>query len=215
MLQLISWKSRLAKARFWNVKLVEVPLAIYWTKDGKRLLQSAYPSPLSVDAQDSTLGLGFTRSRLFVNCASHEDAGIYSCVAENEYIRAFKDSQVFVDETLDANNEIICLDKKPFVGIPARVHMWTHTRLEVMGKDAQLYCRSSGDPKPRVMWKGPDEEVITSSKKYKFLPNGDMIVRNIDWTDMGVYTCVATNSEGSDEAMVFLYPTMPENNIEM
>lgn len=62
----------------------------------------------------STLGLGFTRSRLFLDCVTPSDAGTYSCVAENEYIRRSKSSQLFVVDTLEAENDAICLAKKTF-----------------------------------------------------------------------------------------------------
>lgn len=40
------------------------------------------------------------------------------------------------------------------------------------------------------------------------MDNGDLIIRNIEWSDMGGYTCRVKNSEGSDETLVFLYPTL-------
>ncbi|KAF8785129.1 Neural/ectodermal development factor IMP-L2 like protein [Argiope bruennichi] len=98
---------------------------------------------------------------------------------------------------------------------PARIHMWTHTRLELMGSDVQLFCRPTGDPQPHVVWRGPNNNVLNNSKKYEIMSNGDLIVRNIMWSDMGGYSCQTKNSEGSDEALVFLYPTMPDNEADM
>lgn len=40
------------------------------------------------------------------------------------------------------------------------------------------------------------------------MENGDLIIRNLKWADMGGYTCHVSNSEGSDETLVFLYPTL-------
>ncbi|GFT79998.1 zwei Ig domain protein zig-4 [Nephila pilipes] len=194
------------------------PPAIHWLKDGQKVSQNLYEnmhaSAKDSEVVESTLGLGFTRSRLFLDCATPSDAGRYTCVAENDYIRAFKTSQVFVADTLEVDNDALCLAKKTF-GSPARVHMWTHTRLEIMGSDVQLFCRPRGDPRPHVMWKGPDDKPLNDPKKYELLPNGDMIVKHIMWTDMGGYTCQAKNSEGTDEALVFLYPTMPDGDSDI
>lgn len=38
------------------------------------------------------------------------------------------------------------------------------------------------------------------------LSNGDLLIRNISWKDMGSYTCSCTNDTGVDEISTFLYP---------
>ncbi|GFT00377.1 zwei Ig domain protein zig-2 [Trichonephila clavipes] len=193
------------------------PPAIHWLKDGQKISQNLYDNmhtSVKEEVVKSTLGLGFTRSRLFLDCASPSDAGRYTCVAENNFIRTFKASQVFVADTLEVDNDALCLAKKTF-GSPARVHMWTHTRLEIMGTDVQLFCRPRGDPRPHVMWKGPNNKSLNDPKKYELLPNGDLIVKHIMWSDMGGYTCQAKNSEGTDEVLVFLYPTMPDDESDI
>nr|WBW70149.1 venom protein [Lampona murina] len=191
------------------------PPTIHWLKDGKKIAQSFYeaihPGENENEILPSHLGLGFTRSRLYVDCASARDAGKYTCVAENEYLRDSKSGQVFIVESLDGENNAICLAKKSF-GSPARVHMWTHTRLEMMGTDVQLFCRPDGDPQPQVVWRGPGGAPLTNSQRYQVMDNGDLIIRNIEWSDMGGYTCRVKNSEGSDEILVFLYPTLPDND---
>lgn len=108
------------------------------------------------------------------------------------------------------------------LGKPARVHMWTHNKLEIIGQDAILYCRAAGSPAPRVRWTGPwssDEEQAQlelsehylggrdhDSEKYHVLPTGDLLVRDLSWDDMGSYTCTVSNEHGSDSVSTFLYP---------
>lgn len=55
-------------------------------------------------------------------------------------------------------------------GSPARVHMWTHTRLEMIGTDVQLFCRPDGDPQPQIIWRGPDDALIENSRRYQVSP---------------------------------------------
>lgn len=86
--------------------------------------------------------------------------------------------------------------------------MWTHNILELIGSDVQLFCRNSGVPATTVGWVGPEDNTITNSEKYKILENGDLIIRDLSWDDMGNYMCVAQNRLGSDRISLFLYPTL-------
>ena len=100
-----------------------------------------------------------------------------------------------------------------------------------MGEDAKLPCTASGNPTPKMHWiNGEGERIDTSGSRYRVslehylllsrsskfyfitiylqqLKTGDLFIPKIKWTDMGVYTCVAENSLGSDSADSFLYPT--------
>lgn len=93
-------------------------------------------------------------------------------------------------------------------GLPARIHMWTHNRLELIGTDAQLFCRFSGFPQPTVMWLGPDDTPITNGDRFHILENGDLTIKSLVWEDMGTYTCVVENQNGIDKTSTFLYPTL-------
>ncbi|XP_054721854.1 zwei Ig domain protein zig-2-like [Uloborus diversus] len=185
---------------------------IHWLKDGKKMPQNMYDNIGSEEDNDlmsskPRLGLGFTRSRLFIDCATAKDTGIYTCVAENAYLRDSKSGEVLVTQELESGNDALCMAKKTY-GSPARIHMWTHTRLEIMGSDVTLFCRSNGAPQPQVTWKGPNENVLEDSQKYQMLDNGDLLIHNIQWSDMGGYMCHVENAEGSDETLIFLYPTL-------
>lgn len=189
------------------------PPTIHWLKDGKKISQSTYDVLHSTTSDmmdvEPVLGLSFTRSRLFVDCMTFTDHGSYTCVAENTYTRKSKTTQIYVNEPLEEENNAMCLIKKSF-GSPARINMWTHTRLEVTGNDVQLFCRSEGQPQPQVTWYGPNDESLVEGRKYQVMENGDLIIRSIEWSDMGGYTCEAQNDEGIDQTLTFLYPTMPE-----
>lgn len=161
---------------------------------------------------EGVLGLSFTRSRLYIDCAQALDAGVYTCVAENAYSRVSAESNVKVvhektPETEVDNSVALCMTKKSY-GSPARIHMWTRTRLELIGSEVRLFCRASGSPQPTLSWVGPDDTPLTTSQKYTVLENGDLIIKELAWEDMGGYTCVAANANGEDRSLTFLYPTM-------
>ena len=87
--------------------------------------------------------------------------------------------------------------------------MWSKTRLEVIGSEVQLFCRSSGFPKPVVSWIGPDGMPVTTfDGRFKVTDSGDLWIKDLSWSDMGSYTCIASNPIGDDHSMTFLYPTM-------
>lgn len=86
--------------------------------------------------------------------------------------------------------------------------MWTHTRLEMIGSNVQLSCRTSGD-NVQVHWLGPDESKIDLiNSKFSLLNNGDLFIKKVSWDDMGEYTCIARNSISEDKITAFLYPTL-------
>lgn len=187
------------------------PPTIHWLKNGRRISEESLDGTENVEDPAPILGLSFTRSRLFIDCASSQlDEAEYTCVAQNPYHRVSKDTKIKVAKGSAANP--MCLVKKSFVspGSPARITMWTHTRLEIMNSTVQLFCRPSGFPKPIVTWYGPNGNELQSSDKYKVLDNGDLEIRNIAWDDMGLHTCTAENSYGLDRMTTFLYPMLPD-----
>jgi len=195
------------------------PPQIHWLKNAQRIVQSNDQIYDSLD-QDSALGLSLTRGRLVINCADIDDTATYTCVAENAFSRVVAQSQVNVtplekngDTThLTVLEQQACIEKKSFgVSSSARIIMWTHTRLEMIGSNAQLSCRTSGD-NVQVQWLGPNESKIDLiNSKFSILDNGDLFIKKISWDDMGDYTCIAHNSISEDKITTFLYPTLPEN----
>ncbi|XP_013783918.1 zwei Ig domain protein zig-2-like [Limulus polyphemus] len=187
------------------------PPTIHWLKDGERLIQDTLAS-LQDDGNIDTLplyGASQTRSKLFVDCITARDEGTYTCVAETPYSRASSDTMITVSEEELAVAEPLCLKNKLF-GLPPRIYTWTRFRIELQGNDVQLFCRSSGLPKPRVTWSRSGKETpLKNGEKYIILDNGDLIIQNIIWEDMGIYTCNAQNAFGLDTALAFLYPAKP------
>ncbi|XP_076342081.1 zwei Ig domain protein zig-2-like isoform X2 [Tachypleus tridentatus] len=59
------------------------------------------------------------------------------------------------------------------------------------------------------MSRGDDNRPLEDDKKYMVLDNGDLLIRNIRWEDVGIYTYTAQNDLGSDMTLTFLYPVKP------
>lgn len=60
-------------------------------------------------------------------------------------------------------------------------------------------CKVGGNPRPRVSWRFKDQAIL-SGDKYVIRDDGMLIIGRVNSKDIGVYTCVATNTLGSSEA---------------
>ncbi|KAK3094638.1 hypothetical protein FSP39_004303 [Pinctada imbricata] len=189
---------------------------IHWLKDDQRIQQGddrdylndepAYEEPLN-EGEGSSLGLSFTKSKLFLDCVTPEQAGEYTCVAETTTERIAQTTELVVGEDYDGTGN--CLAKRSLRGRrePARIYLWTSNRLEVQGMAVQLYCRVEGFPAPTLSWfDNNGEEILPSNDNYQLLDNGDLLIKHISWSNMGRYRCETTNGLGTDSVTTFLYP---------
>lgn len=51
----------------------------------------------------------------------------------------------------------------------------------------------------------------TQNPRLKVLPNGDLLISPLRWSDMGTYTCIARNPISKDTAETFVYPSVSCN----
>ena len=82
------------------------PPVIHWMKNGKRIESNRIKSTSLDSLEDmitieneqinpvGILGLSFTRSKLYLDCVTPADEGIYTCVAENAFTRVVSESKV-------------------------------------------------------------------------------------------------------------------------
>lgn len=113
--------------------------------------------------------------------------------------------------------------------------MWTHNIVEVMKNNVVLYCRSnikkqqpaaasleqstkqdasntgsggSGTKKSFVSWTLPDDKLVGADQKdkYEVMDTGDLLIKDLSWSDMGSYVCTVSDEQGSDSVSSFVYP---------
>lgn len=195
---------------------------IHWLKDGQRLTQgdferiedeSAAYEDLDSDENEEKLRLSATKSRLYLDCLTDASEGEYTCVAETPYMRRTQSTVVKVEgRGFPSNN---CIAKRSARGEPARIYMWTASRLEYEDTTVQLFCRSSGYPVPQITWYDSLNNTIPEdSDQFSVASNGDLIIRDISWfNNMGVYRCVAENHHGTSLVETFLYPMSREDDL--
>ena len=72
-----------------------------------------------------------------------------------------------------------------------------------------LPCTATGMPPPAVVWLKDGTQLSVESQKYsietvnleEFTVHSELTVQNTELTDQGQYTCIATNSAGSDSSV--------------
>lgn len=227
---------------------------IHWLRNGQRIDQGGASDELvavvggeetlsyeNTETNDrlSTLQLSATKSRLYVDCVGHVDAGVYVCVAETPTRRIAVDYRLIIEtrkvfgnrerslrkhhlethqhrkdhsvNSVASANRCFKKNQEP-APIPARIYMWTLHRVEIEGADVQLYCRPTGSGPVKVTWLDRDGEPITKDDpQYQVEENGDLLVKSISFADnMGLYRCVAENEFSTDTVETFLYPAARE-----
>lgn len=90
---------------------------------------------------------------------------------------------------------------------PARIVSYLTTLLSTIGENVILPCQATGRPFPEIYWTNPNDEIVgDQNQRIKVLPNGDLMILQLKWSDMGTYTCTAHNAVSKDTAETFLYP---------
>ncbi|KAK6110600.1 Immunoglobulin I-set domain family protein [Brugia pahangi] len=151
------------------------------------------------NADLNTIQYGVTASKMVVPCIKTKDTAEYKCLASNGHQKLESTTTVVVEEKAK------CWRKH---SAPV-ISMWTDGRFEISGATVQLFCRVNGTPQSNITWYNEENCKLDNVKKYKILANGDLVIYDTQWEDLGVYTCIASNEYGEDRIMAFFYPTEP------
>ncbi|XP_073254216.1 uncharacterized protein [Porites lutea] len=65
------------------------------------------------------------------------------------------------------------------------------------GGDTTFYCTIGGNPPPAVEWRFKGKKLVSGAKY--LIKEGELIVKNLNYSDAGQYTCYARNILGSSE----------------
>lgn len=70
------------------------------------------------------------------------------------------------------------------------------------GKSGIFHCRARGHPPPHIAWaSGPNgDRPIPTEDRFRILPTGSLVIGRVNFTDQGIYRCVASNPAGSATA---------------
>uniref|UniRef100_A0A8B9H722 Hemicentin-1 n=1 Tax=Astyanax mexicanus TaxID=7994 RepID=A0A8B9H722_ASTMX len=118
-------------------------------------------------------------SELVIEHVSKDDAGTYSCVAENHMGSIKSVGFVYV--------------KEPPI-IDGDVHS---NHIEPLGGNAILNCEVRGDPLPTIQWSKNGGRPLLSNDRITILANGSLRISSAQKEDTAEYACIARNLMGS------------------
>ncbi|CAG2058615.1 unnamed protein product, partial [Timema podura] len=130
-------------------------------------------------------------ARLELDNLQQEDAGVYTCVAENELGRTRCSAELRVLDTLDPSDE----DRRP----PEFVQGLPETTAVLEGHSVELQVWLRGTPPLDVVWVKDDLEV-PDCQDFRYVDRGDgrvaLRLTDVFPQDAGQYRCEAFNDHG-------------------
>ena len=69
-----------------------------------------------------------------------------------------------------------------------------------------FHCKARGHPAPHIAWASGfnGDQPIPAEDRFKILPTGSLVISQVNFTDQGMYRCVASNPAGSATAAASL-----------
>ncbi|XP_043221715.1 neural/ectodermal development factor IMP-L2-like [Amphibalanus amphitrite] len=194
------------------------PPVIDWLRDGRVIhpasltesLEERTNSLTSLSAEP-TQAIAGTRARLYLDCVTPRDQGVYTCRGQTPTETKSVSTRLFVDEPLSVESAALCERVKDMDVSPARIIQWRRQILAQIGDPVRLICETTGYPAPLISWHKNEEPIATGDPRVTVLPNGELVIESLQWSDMGLYTCQAANEFATDKVTTFLYPFLPEN----
>lgn len=158
---------------------------IAWRKDGGTDFPAARERRMHVMPDDDIF---------FIANVKTEDMGIYSCTAQN------------AAGSLSANATLTVLET-PFFMRPLE------DRTVARGETAVLQCIAGGSPAPRLNWTKDDGPLVLTERHFFAAANQLLIIVDAGPTDAGKYTCIMSNTLGTERGHIYL-SVSPSPNCE-
>ncbi|XP_029550213.1 leucine-rich repeats and immunoglobulin-like domains protein 2 isoform X1 [Salmo trutta] len=149
---------------------------IAWQKDGGTDFPAARERRMHVMPDDDIF---------FIAHVKTEDMGVYSCTAQN------------VAGSLSANATLTVLEM-PSLMRPLE------DRTVARGETAVLQCIAGGSPAPRLNWTKDDGPLVLTERHFFAAANQLLIIVDTGPADTGKYTCIMSNTLGTERGHIYL-----------
>eukprot|EP00061_Rhincodon_typus_P018358 g47506.t1 len=146
---------------------------IAWQKDGGTDFPAARERRMHVMPEDDVF---------FIANVKMEDMGMYSCMAQN------------TAGGISANATLTVLETPSFVRP-------LEDRTVARGETAVLQCIAGGSPTPRLNWTKDDGPLTVTERHFFAAANQLLIIVDAGPEDVGKYTCVMSNTLGTEHEM--------------
>ncbi|XP_072500484.1 leucine-rich repeats and immunoglobulin-like domains protein 2 isoform X2 [Notamacropus eugenii] len=149
---------------------------ISWQKDGGTDFPAARERRMHVMPEDDVF---------FIANVKIEDMGIYSCMAQN------------TAGGLSANATLTVLETPSFIRP-------LEDRTVTRGETAVLQCIAGGSPSPRLNWTKDDGPLMVTERHFFAAANQLLIIVDAGLEDAGKYTCIMSNTLGTERGHIYL-----------
>uniref|UniRef100_A0A8C5HKU7 Ig-like domain-containing protein n=1 Tax=Gouania willdenowi TaxID=441366 RepID=A0A8C5HKU7_GOUWI len=149
---------------------------IAWQKDGGTDFPAARERRMHVMPDDDIF---------FIANVKTEDMGVYSCTAQN------------AAGSLSANATLTVLEIPSFMRL-------LENRSVARGETAVLQCIAGGSPAPRLNWTKDDGPLVLTERHFFAAANQLLIIVDAGPTDAGKYTCIMSNTLGTERGHIYL-----------
>ncbi|XP_050810254.1 leucine-rich repeats and immunoglobulin-like domains protein 2 isoform X1 [Gopherus flavomarginatus] len=156
---------------------------ISWQKDGGTDFPAARERRMHVMPEDDVF---------FIANVKIEDMGIYSCMAQN------------IAGGLSANATLTVLETPSFVRP-------LEDRTVTRGETAVLQCIAGGSPAPRLNWTKDDGPLTVTERHFFAAANQLLIIVDAGLEDAGKYTCIMSNTLGTERGHIYLNVLSSQN----
>ncbi|XP_023930782.1 contactin [Lingula anatina] len=188
---LVSWKDEFVDqgdSVSWSCRANGKPEVDYfWFKNGLPLSENTLPAN-----EVGRFSWTQRKDRLTIQNLKQWDSAMYQCGAKNQYamryltreLKVMRFAPSFIKNPVDPN------------------------QFAVQGGNVTIVCQPEAAPKvqvEKITWKKDGGSLtLTGGGRISKLPNGNLLIRSVQYSDRGNYTCVAENDVGSAESTGFL-----------
>lgn len=145
--------------------------------------------------------VGKVTIRHVIECVQPHHQGVYTCIGQAR------------DQTMASDPVAISVEGRPVQCSKGktRITKWSPIVTQIMGSTVVIPCGVADSSPYRQYWKDNFGNAIDTDvdPRRKSGPEGELILNNLSWSDMGEYTCVVENSISRDTTSTFLYPMLP------
>lgn len=152
------------------------PPQIAWQKDGGTDFPAARERRMHVMPEDEVL---------FIADVKIEDMGLYSCMAQN------------IAGSISVNVTLTVLETPSFIRP-------LEDRTVSRGETAVLQCIAGGSPPPRLNWTKDDGPLTVTERHFFAAGNQLLIIVDAGPEDAGKYTCIMSNTLGTERGHIYL-----------
>uniref|UniRef100_A0AAX7V1P9 Roundabout, axon guidance receptor, homolog 3 (Drosophila) n=1 Tax=Astatotilapia calliptera TaxID=8154 RepID=A0AAX7V1P9_ASTCA len=153
------------------------PPAVFWQKEGSQILLF----PVQEPSQSGRFTVSLS-GELTINDVQVEDSGYYICQAISVAGSILTKALLEVETPSDR--------------VPPIIRQGPANHTLAPGSMAQLHCHIMGNPMPSIQWEKDGQRILGNDGRISLMENGTFQITNLQETDSGVYTCLASSSSG-------------------